>query len=159
GEGDRRRGRGAAAGPDGGTAAAQPRGDPRVLGHARGDGRGDHGRRLAAHRRPGDPGRRRHVYVRGPEEGGAAPPGREPLPSRGRGGTGEPSLGAGGRGRGGSVGAVGGGGQGVRGARARRRRRFPRTAGARRDPARLVQGAPLLAGGRGPPPDPDVPGG
>ena len=42
-------------------------------------------RRLAAHRRPGHRERRRHLHLRGPQEGGDPPPGREPVADRGRG--------------------------------------------------------------------------
>src|SRR5215471_5474136 len=143
-------------GPDG---AALPPGDnPGVLGHAGRDGRGDHQRRLAAHRRPGHAQRRRHLHVRGQKEGGAAPPGREPLPRRGRGSTAEPPVRARSGGRGGSVGAVRGGGEGVRRARAGRQHRFRRLAGPCREPACLLQGAPLLAGHRCAAAHPDDPG-
>ena len=54
------------------------------------DSRGVHCGRLAAHRRPGHREPRRHVHVRGAEEGGAAPARREPVPGRGRGGPREP---------------------------------------------------------------------
>ena len=67
------------------AAAAQPGRHAGLLGDARGDRRG-HRRRLAAHRRPGDGQRRRHLHVRVPEEGGAAPTRAEPVSGRGRGG-------------------------------------------------------------------------
>ena len=77
--------------------------------------------RLAAHRGPGHGGRRRHLHVRVAGEGGAPPPGREPLPAGGRGGARRASGGAGGRGRRGAVRPVRGGREGVPGGRRRRR--------------------------------------
>src|SRR6185312_4841290 len=56
GEGHRPGRRGPSSRRDRRVVAAQPGDHARVLGHAGRDGRGDHRRRLAAHRRPGDPG-------------------------------------------------------------------------------------------------------
>ena len=67
-----------------GAVAAQPGRNARLLGDA-GRDRGRDRRRLAAHRRPGDGQRRRHVHVRLAPEGGAAPARPEPLACRGRG--------------------------------------------------------------------------
>ena len=58
----------------------------RATGRCRRRPRRPSSRRLAAHRRPGHPERRRHIHVRGAEEGGAAPARGEPLAGRGGGG-------------------------------------------------------------------------
>ncbi len=96
-----------------------------------------HRRRLAAHRRPGHRGSRRHLHVRGPEEGGAPAPRREPLAGRGRGGPGRAPGRAGVRRGRGAVRAVRGRGEGVRGAGARRGRRTSPSC-ARSPPQRLA---------------------
>ena len=86
GPGDRRRRRGPARGETGELLLRNPVITPGYWGMPERDRRGDHRRRLAAHRRPGHRWAGRHVHVRGPEEGGAPPPRGEPVPARGRGG-------------------------------------------------------------------------
>src|SRR5215831_9626400 len=110
---------------------------------------------MAAHRRPGDGQRGRLVHLRGPQEGGAAPAGAQPVPGRGRGGDrAAPGRARGGRGRG-LLGADRGGGEGVRGAPAGRGAGLRRAAGVRRRAPVGVQGAEVLGTHRRASPDAD----